>query len=266
MTDEPPTDATNHAHDPENGAPVDPLDEQLSAELDGGDAPAPDTAPSDPDDARVEGRRRALESARDLLSVPPPPLDDVTRKRLLRAAAAEWPRAKRRDPRWLNRAAAAALIVIVALTGLMVKALDNGSDGKASKSRAGAGASGTTALSGTAPHNLHEVSDPAVLRRRVEEVLHAGNSSADALRKPQLQQQSTTTAATERGGAPQAGSAARCLSAVRVPAGATPRILADATFDGAPAVVVVAHNGSQTLIFVLATADCRLLSSQFLRQ
>jgi hypothetical protein len=264
MTNEPPTDATDPAEpDPaENGSPVDPLDERLSAELDGADGAATSETPSgDGDEARIEVRRRALESARDLLAVPPPPLDDVTRQRMLRVAGAEWPQAKRRDPRWLNRVAvAAALVVIVALTGLMVKALDGSRSSGSKASRANA-AAGTTALPGTAPHDLNEVSDPAVLRRRVEDALRAETSRAAG-----PQQQPTTTAATRGGNATQEDSAARCLSAVRVPAGATPSILADATFDGAPAVVVVAHDGPRILVFVLATSDCRLLSSQFLRQ
>ena len=54
-----------------------------------------------------------------------------------------------------------------------------------------------------------------------------------------------------------------CIATVRLPAGATAEVLGRGTYNGAPATVLVAHDGGRTLIFVVATADCRLLSSQF---
>ena len=45
-----------------------------------------------------------------------------------------------------------------------------------------------------------------------------------------------------------------------------PRVLADATYKGAPAVVAIAANRSGTAVYVLATGDCRLLTYQFLKR
>ena len=66
-----PTHPSRPSRPPTVGA-VDPLDERLSAALDGESAPRSATRADQADD-----RRRALAAARDLLAVPPPPLDDI---------------------------------------------------------------------------------------------------------------------------------------------------------------------------------------------
>jgi hypothetical protein len=247
------TDAPNDP--PEPTAAVDPLDERLSAALDG--ASDPDSEPSEvaepSDDEHASARSRALEAARDLLAIPPPPLDDLTRRRLVRTAVAERQAPKRRSGQWLARVSgSAALVALVVLAGWALVGLAHNSGTSSGGSKA---ASRATNAPVAAPLDLHEVSDPAVLRQRVEAVLR-GVSPKTAL--PQLEPTPST-------GAGESTRAARCLSAVRVPAGATPGVLATATFHGTPALVVVAHDGSGTLIFVLASTDCRPLSYQFLR-
>jgi hypothetical protein len=42
--------------------------------------------------------------------------------------------------------------------------------------------------------------------------------------------------------------------------------LSTASYRGAPAVVFVARDGPETLIYVLAQGDCRVLTSQFFRE
>lgn len=271
MTNEPPTHPSGanppeperpEAKRPEPITPVDPLDERLSAELDG--APAPDGSSDDP---RADDRRRALTEARDLLAIPSPPLDDITRRRMLRVALAELPSTRRRDLRNLNRVAvAAAVLAVVVIGGVALNALGNGSEHNAKRANASKSAATTSSHAGAA-RDLHEVSDPEVLRRRVETLLRE-----EAVGVPAA---TTTVPAHSDTIAPEGPDTSRaqdrvagdgCLSAVRVPAGAAPSVLAEATFDGAPAVVVVAHDGPRTLIYVLATADCRLLSSQFLKE
>jgi hypothetical protein len=64
----------------------------------------------------------------------------------------------------------------------------------------------------------------------------------------------------------QEGSGVQCLSTITVAKGATPaRVLADATYKGAPAIVAIAANDSGTAVYVLAKSDCRLLTYQFLK-
>jgi hypothetical protein len=254
-TNEPPNEPTGS--DAESAAAVDPLDERLSAALDGpasGSGSAP-TAETPADDARTARRRRDLGAARDLLAVPPPRLDDMTRRRMLRTAVAASTTPSRssneRARRRLRVATVAAVVLaVVGLAGWKLASLNLSSSKEDSNAKT---ASAATSAPGT-PVDLHEVSDPSVLRRRVEAALGAPHSTAAP------QPGNTTTSPRV------AASPTRCVSTVRVPAGDTPELLATATFRGAPALVVVARDPSRTLVFVLATTDCRLLSSQFLKR
>ena len=97
----------------------------MSAALDGESAPEE----SDTDADHADERRRALADARDLLAVPPPPLDDITRRRMLRAAIAARPQGRTRDLKWLNRiGAAAAVLAVVVAGGLAIKAIGSSPD------------------------------------------------------------------------------------------------------------------------------------------
>jgi len=170
--------------------------------------------------------------------------------------------------------AAAAVLAVVVIGGATLKALDNGSDNHSKSSSASkSAASATTAVPPSSSRDLHEISDPEVLRSRVESLLRAAPAPTAAHRSTQstsVAADGSTGASTERSKDNAESSAGvvgtNCLSSVRVPAGATPSVLADATFDGAPAVVVVAHDGPRILIYVLAKNDCRLLTSQFLKE
>jgi hypothetical protein len=265
MTDEPFTSPTEPgaAEDP----PVDPVDERLSARLDGESDPVADEPPVDT--PRAEDRRRALAAARDLLAIPPLPVDDVTRRRLLRTAlgaAAPARRSERDRQRWNRLGAAAALLVVVVGGAVALTNLGSGSDGRqASKSAATESATTTVGPKAPSATDLGEVSDPAVLRRRVEAALRSRRQpSTTTLDSQNFSGEKTT----EDGLALSPTSApSSCAAKVRVPSSAsTPTTLADASYKGAPAVVLVATDGPRTLVFVLATADCRLLTSQFLRQ
>ena len=119
----------------------------------------------------------------------------------------------------------------------------------------------TAAVPKAAPLDLRDVSDPQVLKQRVAAALGAENRGT------------TTEGATSTTLAPQSPSSAgadagnRCLSTITVSKGSTPpRVLADATYQGAPAVVAIATNRSGTAVYVLATGDCRLLTYQFLKR
>jgi hypothetical protein len=242
--------------DAERDVPVDPLDERLSAALDGFE-------PTSELDASTRDRGRDLAAARDRLAVPPPPLDDLTRRRLLRTALDASTTSSRpsgeRTWRWLRvGAVAAAVIVVLGLAGWGLSSLDLGSNSKESGSKADSAE--TSGPRG--PVNLHDVSNPEVLKRRVESELRAtsapgASGTATTTAAPNLEQ--TTTAR-------RPPSAADCVASVPVPAGDTPQLLGTATFHDAPAFVVIARERTRTLVFVLAQTDCKLLTSQFLKQ
>jgi hypothetical protein len=244
-------------------AAVDPLDERLSAALDGAADPAPPPVDHS-DDARVAARLRALEAGRDLLAIPPPPLDDLTRRRMLRAAiAATGSRSKRRDLRWINRTGiAAALLALVVLAGWGLKRLDVNSSGSRSSTKAASSA--TTRATAAAPSvlpDLHEVSDPTVLERRVEAALAQERSGAAAQLDNRVPAPDTLSSTTLGG---NANEQEVCVSKVPVPKGVTPGLLGTATFHDEPALVIVARDQSRTLVFVVARSDCRRLSSQLI--
>jgi hypothetical protein len=239
---------------PEPHTTVDPLDERLSAGLDGHEPePEPATAP----DATALARGRELAAARDLLAVPPPRLDDITRDRLLRTALDASPTSSRTSRERASRrarpvAVAAAVLAVVGLSGWGLASLNHSSSNNASSSRAATAE--TTARS--APVDLHEVSNPTVLKQRVEAALNTPSAPANATTVP------NPTETTVPG---SAKSPAECLATASVPTGDTPELLGTATFHGAPALVVVAREPARTLIFVLARGDCRLLTYQFLK-
>jgi len=252
-------DSPNDPHQP------DPTDERLSAELDG--AADRDAGPSDRSPER-EARARALAAARDLLAVGPSPLDELTRRRLLDAAVDDWQRSTRaqpRDRRRLQRAGAAAAVLALIAVGAAVLANAGGHSG--SSRAATNGAAGTTTPAPPSNHSaakparsLREVSNPDVLRRRVETLLRS------VAKAPATTAGRSSDSFSTSGGADLVVPGARCASTVRVPAGATPELLGTATFHGAPAVIVIAHDGQRILVFVLAQSDCRPLASQFINR
>jgi len=245
---------------------VDPLDERLSAALDGESPPEP--GDTDADD--TADRLRALAEARDLLAIPPPPLDDITRRRLLRAAVADAPRGKARDLRRLNQlGAAAAVLAVVVAGGLAIKALgsssENGSKASSGKA-AGDSATAATTTPGSGSQavllDLHDVSNPAVLKERVAAALGKTAQSGTT-----GDSQTPTSTAQRTAKPPESDAVARCLPTITVAKGADPaRVLADATYNGTPAVVATASGTSGTAVYVVARSDCRLLTYQFLKR
>jgi hypothetical protein len=281
MTTTPPDEPDRSAGTDASAAvpPVDALDERISAALDG--AAVGEARPADRDDLG-RARARAIEAARDILAVPPPPLDDLTRRRMVRtavAAAGPAPSSaaarssgtgdRRRGLR--VAVAAAAIVAVVGAGGWALTTLNHSS----SKSSTAAKASGTTSAPETArlpaaPVDLHEVSNPVVLRQRVEVAL--GITNRGSASSPQANLPTTgSVAGSDAASTTAAPTAARvngqasCVSTVHAGNGTTPKLLGTATYRAAPAFVVVVLDRSQTLIYVLASSDCRLLSYQLLQ-
>jgi len=186
---------------------------------------------------------RRDEEVAALLEVPP--LDDVTRRRLVGRALAQTGGSARRAPRVTRLtaavAAAVAVVVIGAGTALVLRD-DNGGDTVAGRTpEAARGEASEGAASPARVGDLGEVSDPGVLRDRLAAFASAPVPNDEA-----------ETAAP-------AGEPPACLGAPEQFGGAGPAILAGTgTYDGAPAVVLVAPRGEAGVAFVLDAATCEL--------
>jgi hypothetical protein len=104
------------------------------------------------------------------------------------------------------------------------------------------------------------VSDPAMLKRRVEAALHSQALLDDPAHRYAASEKSDAQADASGPNPP----ATRCIAKAPVPKGTTPIYLGTATFHGAPAVIVYTRDGVRVLVYVLASTDCRLLTSQFI--
>lgn len=212
----------------------------------------PDHPPNDGDDSRDERLAALLEV---------PPLDDVTRRRLVRraldepgAVLGETAERRRRTVRVVG-AAAAALLVVVGAT-VVLRAGDDGGDTTAARPAdeepaEDAGKGATDEEAAAAPRafgELGEVSDPAVLRERLTAVAAA----------PSTPPNSEEDAGTEQRSAAPVPPA--CLTAVEQTGGGSPTLVASGTYQGAAALVLVAPKAGVDTAFVLDAASCALLS------
>jgi hypothetical protein len=234
---------------------VAPLDQTSSDAIDvAGDAPS-----------TVDAQRHAAMTAAAAAIGSVPPLDEVTRSRLVRAALAalvavepevdQWvPTRARRSTRWLvpvgSVAAAGALVVgVVAMAG-------NSNDPAVPAARS-SDQPVAVAESDGAPMSvdLGEVSDPAVLRRLVAD---------DASDATALSGESFTKGPIEvpTGGSREAADVSipsdDCLRSIDPDLALV--LLGTATYAGEPAVVATGRTPSATTVYVIG-AECTILSS-----
>ena len=210
-----------------------------------------DSAPPDGDPHHEpDGRDERLAA---LLEVPP--LDDVTRRRLVRRALDEAGR--RPDRRRLIGALSAAAAALVVVLGTALVLRDDGGGGDTAARPAGGDAERVESDEGGADEaaapssfaELGEVSDPAVLRERLRALAPApGPTESDE--PGGADERETATAAVPP----------ECLTALgRVGAG-PPTVVAGGTYRGAPALVLVAEKAGRDTAFVLDAATCELRS------
>jgi hypothetical protein len=236
----------------------DATDEALSAFLDGelsAFASEHGTTAADARD-RLEqwpgfaARVAELEQARAALRAPVPPLDELTRRRLVRSALPAAPGAapggRRSGRSWLTIAAAAmAVVVVVGLGAALVTRSGDGGETRASKS------------AGTAPEarrgdlgDVGDVTDPATLRALLDPAGAAGANRRDAGGKL------GDGGSTADGSAPAAASTDPSACAARLAGSRPVRFVARATFRGRPVVVVGITQGARTIAFVVPADDC----------
>lgn len=286
--------------------PPETVDELLSAVLDGEfDAAAADLG-NDLATARTavaaHGERlEQLSRARDAV-VDTPPLDEVTRRRLVSGAviaATPAVHAPRRAVAVNGVVAAAAVVALLLGIGWLVVGIASWTASDQADDTAGGGGSGgdasTTALESASMLDLGDVSDADDLRRAVSERLAGDDSKVgydldesrngkaphdagtatftDAPPETESALEATTTAPDDtatRSGAdpdtssPVAGHPATCGDRVAADLQIIdpPLLSATAEHGGRPAGVSVFEVGGRVMVVVYALDDCTLLTSQ----
>ncbi len=199
-------------------------------------------------------RRAALEQARAAVRAPVPPLDDVTRRRLVGTAtdAAPKPAASApRSRRWVAvTAIAAAALLVVAGIAVAVSSMSNDSSSSSSESASSA----TAPLHGDVG-DLGDVTSPAALRALLDRRA-AGDTTTTvpASAKSQFAGGGSASDAQNVAPAPSATSTAAC--ARRLAGHRTVAFTGAGTFQGAPVTIVGITTGGRTIVFVVSDTDC----------
>jgi hypothetical protein len=202
-----------------------------------------------------DDRRHDEPDARDeriaaMLEVPP--LDDLTRRRLVRRALGDAaPAAPGRRARLL-RVAAAAVVGVAVVGGAAALVLRDGGNGNEVADQEAAPATTEEALPAGAPSDLGEVSDPEVLRERLATASPppAGAPGGDRGSDTETFEEDTAIAT----GLPPA-----CLDALAQQGAGAPSLVATATFGGVPVFVVEADAAAGETAFVLDQATCAVI-------
>jgi hypothetical protein len=181
-----------------------------------------------------------------------PPLDDLTRRRLVRRALADAAPVPGRRARLLR---VAAVVVGVAVVGGAVALVlrDGGGSEEVADRSAGPAETTEAALPAVVPGDLGEISDPGVLRERLEAAREAP-PAPDAGRDS-----GSDTETFEEDTAVVIGLPPTCLDAVAREGAGAPTLVATATSGGVPAFVVVADSSAGETAFVLDQATCTVI-------
>jgi hypothetical protein len=261
----------------------DATDEALSALLDGELAAfASDQGLSEPEvQARLEAwpgyaaRRAELEAVRGTIGTSTPPLDDLTRRRLIRTALPAGPGRLTKTRTWSWQrvtAAAAAALILLAGFGSLIATMDG--EGSQDLSSSGGSASSADAPTGGARElrgdvgDLGDVTDPATLRALLDP--DPGEEAAAAPKTPPtaggLSKQNSGADGGTTGNADQSESALRYDAARRAvdPNACAAQLAGDrpvtfvgtGTYQGRPVTIVGLTQDGRTIAFVVADADC----------
>jgi hypothetical protein len=195
------------------------------------------------DDQHVEADERDERTAA-LLEVPP--LDDVTRRRLVRRALAESAPAPARGARFLRVAAVVVGVVAIGGAAVLVARGGDGTSGDAARTtasepgaaedRAGDRAGEPETLEAApATGDLGEVPGPEELRRRLAAFAAAPPGAAPS-------DEETTSRESAAGLSPE------CLATLDAAGAGAVSVAGSATYQGVPALVVVASTGKQAFV------------------
>jgi hypothetical protein len=205
---------------------------------------------------RYASRRAAIEQVRAAVGADAEPLDDVTRRRLVRTATNAVPTSEAPATRqsrswvWITAAAAAVLLVIVGI-GFAISA--TGDSGKSTDSSAsGSAATSADPLRGDVGE-LGDVSSPQALRSLLDRRAAAADDSAKQSESvaPPAPEQGGTSAAADGGTAIDAATCARRLAGSR-----EVRFTGTGTYRGTPVTIVGITDRGRTIVFVVPDTDC----------
>lgn len=186
-------------------------------------------------------RVAALEQARTAAGTPVPPLDDLTRHRLVRGALPA-PSRRRGGRTWLTAAAAVAVVLLVAgiVATLVRSGDDTGTDLRSSSRAAPEPRQGDLGDVGdvTDPASLRALLDPAGAKRPTR----SGEEAAGGVVKDE---------------APAAPNPVDPNACARRIAGTRPvRFVGRGTYRGRPVVVAGITAGQRTIVLVVPADDC----------
>ena len=201
------------------------------------------------DDTEHDEPDRGDERIAALLEVPP--LDDLTRRRLVRRALEAGPAAPARGTRFLRVAAIVVGVAVVGGAAALVLRDDGGRDRETADRSAAPTEATTDEALGAAPGDLGEISDPEVLRERLA-AAQAPPPATDADEPESFEEPQVESAVDAL--------APACLSTLQSSGAESPLLVATGTYRGGSAIVVVAGAAGDTA-FVLDQATCALLTS-----
>ena len=255
------------------------LDDAISAELDGELAPfaaelgidVPTLRAQMTDQPGYADRLAALDAARQALRAPVPPLDDVTRARLLRAIPdeADQPRARANSAvplgrdRVLRILAAAAAVVVLVGGGVALVGRGGSSSDQQSKAATGAGArvrSGQLGDLGSLDSNKLD----ALIGGGTDETARSGGDPSGTASVPPERSPEVSGDSQRAFGSSQPKAAADAsvtlaqVDACRAEYAkiGTVRFSGTGDYQGRPAVVLGLETGGRTIVFVVGATDC----------
>ena len=205
----------------------------------------------------LAARRAALERTRASVRGPAPPLDDISRHRLVRNAVAAGPGAvasPARSRRWIAvTATAAAGLLVVAGIGVAISSMSGDSSNHSS---------GSAASSAKAPlrgdvGDLGDVTSAPALRALLDRRAagaKGGTTTSAPSADSELSTSGETPVARAPAVAPSAATTAAC--ARQLAGGRAVAFTGTGTYQRTPVTIVGINTGGRTIVFVVSDTDC----------
>jgi hypothetical protein len=211
----------------------------------------------------LEQRLELLERNRAAMQAPVAPLDDLTRRRLVRNALNELPAeagsSKPSRPWAAITAVAAAALIAVAGIGVAISSTGGG-NGSSDRASSGERADSAGPLRGDVG-DLGDVTSPEALRtlldRRAAAEAAGGGAENTSPGAPAASTTAPSDASDKAPSVPQTFSAAAVAACADQVAGDRPvTFTGTGQYKGQPVTIVGITEGGRTIVFVVASTDC----------